>query len=131
MILSTDEFVQLRDRNNERATRDCAPECVWLEIIAQHPEMKKWVVHNKTVPQSVLEMLADDPEPEIRFAVAMKRKTPSGLLEKPARDRDESVRLQVARNPKTPVHVLSLLTEDPSVHVAEIAAARLHPANDR
>lgn len=125
MISSAAEFVVLREKNDERAAKDTAPEGVWLEIVRTRPDMKEWVVQNKTVPTSILNLLADDPDSNIRFCVAMKRKCPPAVLEKLARDPDEQVRLRVAANAKTPASLLRLLAKDPDKDVAAAAADQL------
>jgi hypothetical protein len=124
MITSAKEFVELRDRDNERATFDSAPESVWLEVVERYPAHKEWVAHNKTVPLTILRILARDPDPRVRFAVAMKRKCDAGILERLARDEDETVRVRVARNQKTPAHILERLRNDTSRLVAEALASR-------
>ena len=62
IILSAQEFVDLRTSEDHaeqgRASSDPAPEFVWWEVSRWYPEMKFWVVHNKTVPVSVLQHLA-------------------------------------------------------------------------
>lgn len=124
MIRSARDFVELRARNDVRATHDSAPESVWLEVIRDHPDLKEWVVHNKTVPVSLLRTLARDPDPRVRCSVAAKRKCPPDLLEELARDPDETVRVRVAWNGKTPSHVLRWLRDDSSTLVSEAIACR-------
>ncbi len=116
--------MELRTRDDKRATHDCADEDVWLAVMRDYPEFKEWIVHNKTVPLSVLRILAVDPEPRVRFLVATKCKCPPEILEQLARDEDETVRARVAYNDKTPTAVLDLMRQDPSRLVAEALAAR-------
>jgi hypothetical protein len=124
MIHSAEEFVNLRSQNDERATHDEAPEAVWLEIIRLYPELREWVVHNRTVPLSILRILAADPDPRVRIAVAMKRKCSPDILELLARDTDETVRARVAWNRQTPAHILQSMKQDPSPLVADALMAR-------
>ena len=53
-ITSAEEFVRLRTSEDpdEYLVSDngAASDEVWLDVIARYPEMKEWVVHNKTVP---------------------------------------------------------------------------------
>ncbi len=100
MIQTAAEFIELRSRNDLRASSDSAPDNVWLEIVQAHPEMKEWVVNNKTVPISILTLLAEDHDPHVRFCVAMKRKCPPEVLEKLARDPDEPVRSALRQTPR-------------------------------
>jgi hypothetical protein len=129
MIETAEEFLRLRTSGDpeayRRAASEPAPESVWWEVIARHPEMKAWVIHNKTVPTSILTALADDPDSAIRSAVAMKRKCDPATLEKLASDPDCSVRLRVAYNPKTPASTLRRMAADEWERVAEVARNRL------
>jgi len=125
MIRSAKEFIELRTNNNERATYDKAQKSVWLKVIREYPDFKEWVVHNKTVPLSILRILATDSDPKVRFAVAMKRKCEPTILEQLAKDEDETVRVRVAYNQKTPAHVLDKLRTDASRLVVDAVASRL------
>jgi hypothetical protein len=129
MIQSAKEFVELRKSQDRemytRATQDSAPEEVWLEVIASYPDMKPWVVHNKTVPNRLLELLASDSDPVVRAAVARKRKVGISILERLASDPDESVRLAVVFNNKTPVSLLRILEKDKWERIAQVAKDKL------
>ena len=129
MIESAEEFVRLRcsEQMEEyvRAAHEDAPLEVWLEVIERYPDMKPWVVHNKTVPLSILELLSHAPDPNVRWSVAMKRKAGRAILERLAADPDASVRVSVASNRKTPLDVVERLTADPDYWVAESARERL------
>jgi len=129
MIESADEFIRLRTSDlkeeYDRATYDDAPLDVWWELIRKHPDMKVWVVHNKTVPLEILDALSTDEDGSVRCAVAMKRKASPEILERLARDPDESVRHAVARNGKTPEHILKKLVNDAWDMVAAVAKERL------
>ena len=125
MIHSAEEFVKLREEDSPRATLDTATKEVWLEVIQFHPAFKAWIVHNKTVPVSILRLLASDSDAAVRFAVAMKRKCPVDVLKRLAQDEDESVRGRVAWNAKTPPQVLEMLRHDTCKDVAKVVASRL------
>jgi hypothetical protein len=64
MINSAEEFVRLR--NSElpedylRSANEEAPIHVWYDILLRFPTMREWVVHNRTVPLEILEVLACD-----------------------------------------------------------------------
>jgi len=64
MINSAEEFISLRtsDVNAEyyRASHDDAEDATWLDIIQRFPAYKVWVIHNKTIPLTILEILALD-----------------------------------------------------------------------
>lgn len=129
MFESAEEFLALRTSTNPdaytRAANEPAPNTVWREVITKYPEMRKRVVHDKTVPMSILEELAGDDDPNVRHAVAGKRKATPGLLRKLAEDVDAGVRLAVAMNRSTPRAILEGLLADPWKRVAEAARGRL------
>jgi hypothetical protein len=129
VIASAEEFVALRTSDDlgeqARATHEPAPEAVWLDVIARFPDMRPWVVHNKTVPLAILHLLADDPDPDVRWWVATKRKADSDLLDKLSRDPNDGVRARVACNRSTPLWLLERLAADPSEDVAEGARNQL------
>src|SRR5436190_20252881 len=128
MIMSAAEFIRLRTSTvkaeYDRAAHESAPLEVWWELVREHPAMRAWVVHNKTVPLQILEALAGDASAEIRADVARKRKLSPALFEQLARDPDSSVRHAVAFNAKTPPALLELLADDASDAVAETARGR-------
>lgn len=125
MIKTSVEFIILRSENDPRATHDSASELVWNDVIDSFPTYKTWVIHNKTVPLTILKRLSQDSEPEIRAVVATKRKIDLELFEKLSRDEDETVRHAIVWNPKTPVSVLEYLKNDLVSMVAETATERL------
>src|SRR5438876_6356828 len=110
MITSPEEFIALLASDdpqvNKQAAHVSASEEIWLNVIEKYPRAKKWVAHNKTVPNSILQILAGDSDPEVRWWVAMKRRVDPSILEKLASDPNEGVRLRVAYNKKTPSHIL-------------------------
>ena len=129
MITSVEEFVRLRTSSDpedyDRASRDEAPSDVWLAVISDHPDMRFWVAQNKTVPLSVLELLATDEDPKVRAMVARKRKLAPQVLMRLATDTDDAVRAAVARHPKAPPAVLRMLANDRWNEISEIAKRRL------
>lgn len=126
---TAEEFVALRTSEDpelyRRAAEEPASEDTWLEVIQRYPEMRKWVAHNKTVPNTILQILADDPDVEVRWMVAQKRKADPSILQKLARDVSESVRQRVAYNSKTPDFILEELARDACEIVAEPARDRI------
>ena len=129
MILSAEEFLKLRTSENpdeyRRSAQEAAPIEVWNEIIDKHPEMKTWVIHNKTVPLEILWALSDDPDHLVRSEIASKRKLDKNLFEKLANDHHETVRQRLSYNKKTPREILRHLANDPEVLVSEPAKQRL------
>ena len=130
MIHSADEFVLLRTSADlsmqERATAEQASVETWTNVIVRFPEMRTWVVHNKTVPLEVLKVLAKDTDRSIRASVADKRKLDPELFEVLSRDSDEVVRQRIAINKKTPVEIVERLVDDdvPLVRDAALKSSR-------
>jgi hypothetical protein len=128
-IRSAEEFVNLRASSTKAdqyaASRCCATEGVWLDVIRRFPEMKKWVAHNKSIQPSIISLLSVDADPTVRLFIAMKRKCPPEVLQRLASDQDESVRNAVALNPHTPTTVLAVLANDEWDVCAKNASARL------
>ena len=104
MIKSANEFIRLRTSEIEeeyhRATNDTADISTWTEIIEKHPDFKQWVVHNKTVPMEILEILTLDSDPNVRGAVARKRKMNDKIFRALSKDKDENVRYALMCNTK-------------------------------
>lgn len=126
MILSASEFAALRSSTNSadqlRATHDDAPISVWRAVIESYPELKTWVVHNKTVPGEILHQLATDSEIDVRWEVATKRKLAPETFAALTHDPDESVRARLARNPKITADLLDAMKRDESKWVREVVA---------
>lgn len=135
MIESAEEFIRLRTSDlkaeYDRAAHDEAPLSVWWELVRTHPDMKVWVVHNKTVPLEILDALSTDADAAVRRAVARKRRASPEILERLARDPNESVRHAVAYNATAPEHVLKILLDDDWAPVAAAAKQRLSDPNGR
>ncbi len=129
MILTAEEFYKLRksERRDEylRAATEEAPLKVWYEVIEKFPEMKTWVIHNKTVPEEILRFLSIDTDSSIRSDVADKRKCPVDILAKLAKDSDDGVRLRVAYNPKVSREILEILTTDSWDEIVRVSKDRL------
>jgi hypothetical protein len=129
MIESAEEFVRLRTSEDpaeyRRAAVEPAPEPVWLEVVERYPEMRSWVAHNKTVPPSVLERLAGDPDPQVRRVVARKRKLDPALMARLADDPDDGVRHGVVCNASCPAEILRHMVKDRWSTVAHAARSRL------
>ncbi|NEX94857.1 hypothetical protein [Caulobacter sp. 17J65-9] len=132
MITSADEFKRLRTSDDldeqDRATHEPADEQVWLEVVARFPELRSWVARNKTVPLSILRLLAADPDPDVRSEVAMKRKLDRALFEALADDPDPGVRRRLIWNRQTPADLLARLATDPLL--AADAAERMRATAD-
>ncbi|MBW3570986.1 MAG: HEAT repeat domain-containing protein [Gemmatimonadetes bacterium] len=134
MIETAEEFVRLRTSDDpaeyRRAAADPAPQAVWFELVERYPEMRFWVAQNKTVPHSVLERLAADPDPDVRSMVARKRKLQPALMARLADDPNDGVRHGVVCNASCPPDILRRLASDRWSTVAEEARARLEDLSD-
>jgi hypothetical protein len=129
MICSADEFVKLRISEEQaeysRAIHEDATLEIWLEVIERFPDMREWVVRNKTVPLEILRVLASDPDRRTRWAVAGKRKLDRQLFDALSRDPDEGVRNRIACNRKVPREILERLAMDVDPMVRSTANNRL------
>lgn len=128
MINSAEEFIALRisDLKNEydRAAMEEAPISVWREIIIKHPNYRRWVSHNKTVPLEILEELCIF-DSTIRQSVARKRKLSLAMFEMLSKDVSDVVRVAIAANRKTPIAILERLLTDKDEDVASVARLNL------
>ena len=128
MIQSANEFVRLSEENSPRAVAEAAvSDDVWFEVIRSYPAFREWVIQNKTVPISVLRVLATDEDSKVRFSVAMKNQCDEQILERLASDPDETVRVRVARNKNTSPSILKKLAGDPSELVRAAVRDRSGP----
>ena len=129
VIRSATEFVQLRTSEDPaeqaRATNEAADDSVWLAVIEEHPELRKWVAQNKTVPMSIIGLLLHDEDPVTRSWVARKRKLDRAAFVALSIDADERVRHALTTNVKLPPDLLRLLSKDPVELVASEAQQRL------
>jgi len=98
----------------------------------------KWVrsalaVHAATAPRQMLELLIDDPEPQVREELAQSRHTPPDLRARLAADPDPGIRSALARYwTRAPEEVRRILLTDPEPRVRGAAcstyfAGRPHP----
>ena len=129
MIESVEEFYRLRNSEDpeeyKRAANEEAPIEIWYEVLERFPDLKVWVIHNKTVPEELLRLLSTDSDSSVRRRVADKRKCPVDILAKLAKDSDEAVRLRVACNPKVTREILETLTTDSWDEVVIVSQNRL------
>ena len=129
MILSAEEFARLRQSDDpaeyQRAGNEEAPVEVRLAVVSRYPPLREWVAHNKTIPVSVLDVLAKDLDPRVRSTVASKRSLSVELQQVLARDADSSVRERLACNAKCTAEVLQLLSGDSEAHVRAAAVKKL------
>jgi hypothetical protein len=120
-ITSAEEFVRLQSSEDREeymaAAHGWAEITVWLDVITRFPEMKTSVVHNKTVPIFILDILSQDPDREVRSWVTYKRKLTRELFERLAKDPDSGVRQSLAGNPKMPLDLLEAMIKDRNRYV--------------
>jgi hypothetical protein len=104
MIKTAEEFKKLRSSENleeqQRAGVEEASIETWEEVISKYPELKEWVIYNKTVPLEILNQLSKDLDPKIRQEVARKRKINSEIFDRLKIDQDENVKLSLFYNTK-------------------------------
>lgn len=104
MIKTAEEFKYLRSSENldeqRRAGVEEASIETWQEVINKYPELKEWVIYNKTIPLEILDKLSKDPNPGIRSEVARKRKINLEIFDRLKNDQDENVKLSLLYNRK-------------------------------
>ncbi len=129
MIKSAEEFVRLRmseiPEEYNRAALEEAESDVWKQVISDYPDMRKWVAHNKSIPDEIIRVLVFDKDWSVRHTLARKRKTPLDVLEILAKDVDEVVRHSVAAHARTSPEILKTMLNDKWSVVADIAKERL------
>lgn len=124
MILSAEEFVSLRESSNPndytRAAQEEATLDVWKDVISKYPNMKQWVIHNKTVPIEILEILVNDPDPNIRSFIAEKRKITYEIQFQLVHDIDEGVRARLLHNKNLDKGIGEILQRDKSKFIQKL-----------
>ena len=129
MIESADEFFKLRTSDSpdeyNRAAREEATEEIWIDVLEKFPDMKIWVIHNKTVPLSILRKLSKDLDEEVRCAIASKRKLDFELFDSLSTDTSQRVRGAIAGNPKCPDMILGRLAQDEDEWIVSVAKEKL------
>ncbi|MFC9498282.1 hypothetical protein [Streptomyces sp. NPDC056982] len=128
-ITSVEEFIRLRDSEDpeeyNRSAWATLPLPVWWDLVRNHPDMRFWAAHNRTVPSEILAELIKDPDWRVRDRVASKRRCPPELLERLADDPHDAVRRLVAGHPHSPRSAVARLVDDRWPVIAQEARARL------
>jgi hypothetical protein len=118
MINTAEEFVQLRTSYSKdeqaRATYDTAEIETWNDIIGKYPTYKEWAIHNKTIPNEILEILSLDADPRIRSAVARKRSINDKIIKVLSVDLDVNVRQSLLCNTGLTTEELNKIKTDHS-----------------
>ncbi|GGJ42306.1 hypothetical protein [Streptomyces brasiliensis] len=128
-ITSVEEFIRLRESDEpmeyNRSAGATMPLAVWWDLVHNHPDMRFWAAHNRTVPLEILAELIKDSDWRVRDRVASKRNCPPELLEQLVDDPHDSVRRLVAGHPRSPRSAVARLIDDPWPVIAQEARARL------
>ncbi|MES5820642.1 hypothetical protein [Streptomyces sp. RG80] len=128
-ITSVAEFIRLRESEDPAEYRRSAWAAMalplWWDLVRNHPDMRFWAAHNKTVPTEILAELVKDPDWRVRDRVAGKRRCPPELLERLVDDPHDAVRRVVAGHRHSPRWVVARLVDDPWPVIAQEARARL------
>lgn len=129
MIETVDEFIRLVESDDpaerRRAAWEGADLRVWMTLVADHPEMRFWVAHNRTIPSEVMQELASDEDWRVRDRIATKNSCPSDILEILSHDSHDAVASAVAGHPNTPSSALRRLAEYPWDEVRNKAIQQL------
>ncbi|MEO5930142.1 MAG: hypothetical protein ABIR47_09425 [Candidatus Kapaibacterium sp.] len=122
-------FIETDDSElNESSSWEEAPEILWHELLLKYcddPDMRFAVTLNKTLPTSVLMVLAKDDSWRVRCTVAKKRRLEPSIRELLSKDENEAVRRGIAYNQKTPREILAKMVNDPVPDIAERVRKRL------
>lgn len=133
MIETADEFARLRNSDQideqTRATHDSADINVWLDVINKFPDLKTWIIHNKTIQIEILELLSTDKNSEVRSAVARKRKINDKIFQALSADHDENVRFALICNTNLSVDKIKTIKVDDSNWLTQQLTDRLKNAS--
>lgn len=128
-ITSVAEYIRLRESDDpaeyNRSVWATMPLPVWWDLVRDHPDMRFWAAHNRTVPSEILTELIKDPDWRVRDRVAGKRRCPPELLEQLVDDPHDAVRRLVAGHPRSSRATVERLVDDPWPVIAQEARARL------
>jgi hypothetical protein len=122
-VTSVEAYLEIVDEDDVRARWVRVAEPVWLSLL-DSGYSKRSILFNKKLPLRVLEILANDGDPEIRAEVASKRAA-APLLDLLARDESPLVRGRVACNAKSSMDAIKTLAHDSVATVANAARDRL------
>lgn len=129
VIETADEFIRLVESDDpaerRRAAWETADLRVWMTLVTEHPEMRFWVAHNRTIPQEVMRVLAADEDWRVRDRIATKNSCPSDILEALSSDSHDAVASAVAGHPNTPSSALRRLARYPWEQVSGKAIRQL------
>ena len=135
MINSHTEYLELIECGDSesqfRLRNEPAADAVWLKLIEEYPEHLGAVAFNRTLPATILSILAKDQDWRIRASIAMRRALQLELFDLLSHDEHETVRAQIAWNKKTPRDILLRLANDPEQMVFEVARKRLEDDGKR
>ncbi|MGW6060962.1 HEAT repeat domain-containing protein [Streptomyces sp. NPDC055189] len=128
-ITSVEEFIRLRESEDpaeyDRAAWATMPVPVWWDLVRNHPGMRFWAAHNRTVPSEILTELVKDPDWRVRDRVVSKRRCPPEVLDQLVDDPHDGVRRLVAGHPRSSRSAVERLVDDPWPVIAQEARARL------
>ena len=85
----------------------------------QYPDFKIWVIHNKTIPIEILEILSRDSDAEVRSAVARKRKINQTIKLDLSQDIDQNVRFALMSNSTMTITELNQIRVEDSAWLKE------------
>jgi len=126
MLTSAWAFKQLCESESDTSFAwQQAEDQTWMDILAVYPELARCVARNKTIPEFIIEQLANSEDVDVRWSIACKRRLSQGVMSRLAQDADATVRHRIACNPKVTRQTLELLSVDPDKMVAASAKRRL------
>jgi hypothetical protein len=133
MIKNVEEFLKLTQSSikeeQDRAIHDSTDLQTWIDVISKYPHLKEWVIHNKTIQIEILEVLAQDTDPDIRGQVARKRKINEFIFKILSIDPDENVRYSLISNTKLSLEKLKEIKVDDSPWLTKALKEKLTNAS--
>jgi len=112
MIKSVDEFMELSNSDDfHRFRTEEVPTDVLMDTLEQYPQMKLRVAQYRRLPNELLRILAQDPDPDVRLAIAQKYPLDDDIYLLLSKDPDETVRHYLAFNKRIPLPILKDMAE--------------------
>ena len=128
-IESAEEFVRLSwsedGAESLRSVYGWAEDAVWHDVLNRFPDMTSWVIHNKSVPHTILDRVIETGDSGLREEVTIKRKLNAAQMERLVRDPDWRVRQGIAGHPKISEELLLRLQKDSNHWVRRRAYQKL------
>lgn len=111
-------FADILSNYVRAGSENCSPQTLSELAHSEIDRIRLRVAENVYAPLEVLELLAEDRNPDVRIAVGTNPSTPTHIRYSLAFDEDPNVRLGLAEDLNTPIELLNKLIEDSSPYVS-------------